>query len=81
MCQVLLPSTYEIDHKIPLFEGGADTSDNCGPLCPDCHRRKTEEESIRRARRLIGEPSRSKELECKMCGMIVSRFFLHQCPP
>ena len=78
MCAVLLPSTYEIDHKIPLFEGGADTPDNCGPLCPDCHRNKTEEESIRRARRLMG--ARSKELECKQCGTVVSRFFLHRCP-
>lgn len=77
-CDLLLPSTYEIDHKIPLCEGGADTPENCGPLCPDCHRRKTEEETIRRARRNAG-CKRSSELECKRCGAVVSRFFLHRC--
>lgn len=83
-CDILLPSTYEIDHKVPLFEGGPDTPENCGPLCPDCHRRKTEEESIRRARRnmLGGErcAATSNELGCKRCGAVVSRFFLHRCP-
>ena len=86
-CDILLPSTYEIDHKVPLFEGGPDTPENCGPLCPDCHRRKTEEESIRRARRNMQREERganpdqvaSNELECKRCGAVVSRFFLHRC--
>lgn len=82
-CEILLPSTYEIDHKIPLFEGGPDTPENCGPLCPDCHRRKSEEESIRRARKHMqaeATASVSHELECKRCGAVVSRFFIHRCP-
>ena len=65
MCDALLPSTYELDHKVPLFEGGPDVPENCGPLCPSCHRRKSEEESIRRARRCIEESPPASELECK----------------
>ena len=81
MCDALLPSTYEIDHKVPLFEGGADAPENCGPACPDCHRRKSEAESIRRARRAMDAPSvvRSREMTCHRCGRVVSRFFIHRC--
>lgn len=38
------PSGFELDHKVPLHQGGADTEANCQVLCsgPDgCHARKT----------------------------------------
>ncbi|MBA1195745.1 HNH endonuclease [Pseudomonas plecoglossicida] len=38
------PSGFELDHCVPLHQGGADTDDNCQILCcgPDgCHLRKT----------------------------------------
>lgn len=38
------PSGFELDHKVPLYQGGADTEDNCQVLCsgPDgCHVKKT----------------------------------------
>ncbi|WP_444437114.1 HNH endonuclease [Pseudomonas sp. A6] len=38
------PAGFELDHKVPLFQGGADTDDNCQVLCagPDgCHAKKT----------------------------------------
>ena len=79
MCHALLPSTYEIDHIIPLFEGGADSAENCGPACPECHRKKSEEEEIRRAKRMMQMQNYSSELSCQRCGAVVSRFFIHRC--
>ena len=40
----LYPAGFELDHKVPLHQGGADTDENCQVLCngPDgCHERKT----------------------------------------
>lgn len=47
---VLFPNGFELDHKVPLGEGGEDVVENCQILCVDspdgsvigCHRRKTE---------------------------------------
>jgi 5-methylcytosine-specific restriction endonuclease McrA len=41
MCTTLLPPEYEIDHKIPLVQGGSNEESNLQALCPNCHRRKT----------------------------------------
>lgn len=30
---VSYPSGFELDHKVPLYQGGADTEDNCQILC------------------------------------------------
>lgn len=38
------PTGFELDHKVPLHQGGADTDENCQVLCsgPEgCHARKT----------------------------------------
>lgn len=38
------PEGFELDHKVPLFQGGEDTDENCQVLCfgPDgCHAKKT----------------------------------------
>ncbi len=38
------PAGFELDHRVPLFQGGSDTEDNCQVLCsgPDgCHAKKT----------------------------------------
>ena len=51
--KVLLPTTWELDHKIPLFEGGSNEYpfDNPGPnkgnlviICSSCHATKTQRE-------------------------------------
>lgn len=39
------------DHIIPLAEGGEDTEGNTQPICADCHKHKTHEESKRGAAR------------------------------
>lgn len=42
------PGASEVDHVIPLGEGGPDVEDNLRPIHPDpCHKRKTQEEAAR----------------------------------
>ena len=40
----LKKNSYEIDHKIPLFNGGLDEVENLQPLCKSCHKEKSNEE-------------------------------------
>jgi 5-methylcytosine-specific restriction protein A len=40
-CKKMLDFTYEIDHKVPLFQGGSNDYNNLIALCRDCHGRKT----------------------------------------
>jgi hypothetical protein len=40
------PGRYELHHLIARARGGADTFDNLVPLCRDCHRLVTDENSI-----------------------------------
>ena len=41
-CRVLLPATFEIDHVIPLHQGGLDCAEtNANALCNQCHAQKT----------------------------------------
>ncbi|MFZ3206398.1 MAG: HNH endonuclease [Pseudomonas sp.] len=38
------PAGFELDHKLPLFQGGEDTEENCQVLCAGldgCHAAKT----------------------------------------
>lgn len=46
------PSTPlgECDHIVPLWEGGTDDEDNLQLLCRPCHKAKTREEAVRKAR-------------------------------
>lgn len=41
----------EVDHIIPKFEGGTDEPSNLQAINPECHKKKTQAESIRAARR------------------------------
>jgi HNH endonuclease len=41
ICDVNLPSAFDIDHEVPLFKGGADEYCNLQALCVPCHRNKT----------------------------------------
>jgi 5-methylcytosine-specific restriction endonuclease McrA len=40
-CRVKLKDKFEIDHIVPLWNGGADTLDNKRVLCVSCHKFKT----------------------------------------
>lgn len=51
------PAGFELDHKVPLYQGGADTEDNCQVLCsgPDgCHAQKTSTDLGYAQKRKIG---------------------------
>lgn len=51
------PEGFELDHKLPLHAGGADTDENCQVLCsgPDgCHAKKTATDLGYRQKRTIG---------------------------
>lgn len=45
--QVRLATDLQVDHVIPLAEGGPDTIENCQLACLECHSRKTSEEARR----------------------------------
>ena len=50
-CSCILPSSFELDHRIPLWAGGADCCEtNADALCPTCHANKTQAECIERTR-------------------------------
>ena len=64
-CKQLLSSAYQVDHTIPLWEGGEDDISNAVAVCSNCHSLKTQEESIRRtdlARRKFEESVVSQEV-------------------
>jgi hypothetical protein len=45
-CSALLDETFEVDHRVALFNGGTNEPDNLVALCPHCHRKKTVEERL-----------------------------------
>ena len=45
-CQTTLDETYEVDHKLALFNGGSNDENNLVALCPHCHRKKTVQERL-----------------------------------
>ncbi len=45
-CGALLDATYEVDHKLALFQGGTNELTNLVALCPHCHRTKTVNERL-----------------------------------
>jgi len=44
-CGDLLPSTYQVDHVVPLWKGGSNDVDNLRAMCPNCHALKTQREA------------------------------------
>ncbi|MFT0167496.1 HNH endonuclease [Paraburkholderia mimosarum] len=49
---VWLPWRDQVDHRVPLEQGGSNDDDNLDLLCDDCHKLKTAEEASARARGL-----------------------------
>ncbi|AQQ67478.1 HNH endonuclease [Microbulbifer agarilyticus] len=43
-----------VDHIIPKFEGGTDADSNLEAICDPCHRKKTQQESIRARKGGVG---------------------------
>jgi len=48
-------SLWEVDHIVPLVDGGSFDFENLQTLCIPCHKRKTAEEARERARRRAGD--------------------------
>ena len=47
----LIRIAKEVDHTIPLEDGGSDDDSNQRPLCLECHKAKTAAEASMRSRR------------------------------
>jgi 5-methylcytosine-specific restriction endonuclease McrA len=45
-CQQTLDESYEVDHKIALFNGGSNDLENLVALCRNCHGKKTMKERL-----------------------------------
>ena len=73
-CNHILPACFQIDHVIPLADGGEDKASNMQPLCPGCHADKTQVEAIQRGKRKV-----QRFLYCPICESKVSPYFLHKC--
>jgi hypothetical protein len=48
-CRDMLSSSFEVDHNVPLWKGGADAIENLRALCANCHSQKTQAEALDRA--------------------------------
>lgn len=46
-CSATLDETYEVDHRVALFNGGSNDQSNLVALCPHCHRKKTVDERLK----------------------------------
>jgi hypothetical protein len=51
-CNETLSSTYEVDHKVALMNGGSDALENLQALCRECHGLKTNYEQLIAQRKL-----------------------------
>ena len=52
LCSCLLPASFELDHILPLCDGGLDDwTTNAQALCPTCHASKTQRENLERRTR------------------------------
>ena len=45
-CSQTLDESYEVDHKLALFQGGTNELDNLIALCRNCHGKKTMKERL-----------------------------------
>ena len=41
ICQNILDYTYEVDHIVPIYNGGSNEIENLQALCRSCHGKKT----------------------------------------
>jgi len=58
------PAT-EVDHKIPLVEGGTHDETNLQPFCKSCHSRKTAEDRRDRTGKQVDERNTFSPLGCR----------------
>ena len=61
LCSELLSAAFEIDHTVPLWNGGEDKPENASALCANCHATKTQNEAIERNRKTAETRKRRRE--------------------
>ena len=44
-CAEVLSSAFQVDHVVPLWQGGGNDEGNLRALCPNCHALKTQDEA------------------------------------
>src|SRR3569623_247742 len=79
-CHELLPPSFDIDHRIPLKSPywsrrpllDPNALSNLQPLCPNCHRLKSDLEATIRVKRSSMEV-------CFTCNTVWSIYFDHKC--
>jgi hypothetical protein len=49
-CGEMLSAAYQVDHTIPLCDGGLDDTCNATAMCANCHALKTQREAAARAK-------------------------------
>ncbi len=54
-------SLWELDHVVPLIDGGTHDAHNLQTLCTPCHKRKTAAEAVRRSQRRRSEAQQQAE--------------------
>jgi hypothetical protein len=90
-CAKMLDWAFEVDHRVPLAQGGTNAEDNLAACCACCHARKSIEErspwcprcvervdACRCAPVLDFEWARMSRV-CRSCGDTVSSYFDHTC--
>jgi 5-methylcytosine-specific restriction endonuclease McrA len=45
-CHGKLPACYEVDHTIPLWQGGSNAMNNLAAMCRNCHGMKTQNDLL-----------------------------------
>ncbi len=73
ICHKLLSFTYEVDHKIPLWQNGSNARWNLQALCPSCHAMKTYIENTNKQT----QPPNVRI--CIRCSTVYSPYFNHTC--
>lgn len=82
-CKELLPSTFQVDHIMPLAVGGSNEVSNLTAMCPGCHAEKTQDEHVRvdAYRDIMKQLKNTSGSACWHCGSVYSTYFKHTCAP
>jgi hypothetical protein len=77
VCTSILHMSYEVDHRVPLWNHGSNKRWNLQALCAGCHANKTYMENLNRQNtRLNPNPN---VCVCMRCNVRFSPYFTHTC--
>ena len=75
-CDELLPSSYQVDHKIPFSICQSDEKSNLVALCPNCHSKKTQPE----IKRIISFKKLKEYSAYEICWYCLETYIdIHEC--